>query len=409
MLAVLIGAGTSTARATGGVAASHVSCGQTITTDTKLDSDLVNCPNNGIVIGADNITLDLNGHVIDGDGTEFSACPTDEPCDTGVVDLGHSGVTIKGGTVREFGLGALVVGATDSRVTGLALSNNLFLGLIVADSSRSEIDRIAASKNGLTTDQAGIGVFDSRELVITRNAVFENGDIGMFIVGLDDSRFEANSLSSNPEAGVILEGSGNEVTHNRVSDGQDALIVFGDANTVARNWLSGTGTCPGECGLGVSLEGGADNVIEGNAVLRFHQAGIRIASFDPEVPTVGNTVRRNLIQGLERRRGARRVHRRRHTGGAEHRYRRGRRRHRCGQRCDDRHPKPRIEQRRPRHRGGSGRDRRRRQRGARQRQPRPMHERQLQLAASPQGVRLTRAPLAGTSRGRPFTLPCRRT
>ena len=47
--------------------ANHVSCGETITTDTTLDSDLVNCPNNGIVIGADGITLDLAGHRIDGD------------------------------------------------------------------------------------------------------------------------------------------------------------------------------------------------------------------------------------------------------------------------------------------------------------------------------------------------------
>jgi hypothetical protein len=38
-------------------------CGATITVDTKLTRDLVNCPNNGLVIGADNITLDLNGHV----------------------------------------------------------------------------------------------------------------------------------------------------------------------------------------------------------------------------------------------------------------------------------------------------------------------------------------------------------
>ena len=46
-----------------------MSCGDTITTDTTLDSDLVDCPTNGIVIGADNVTLDLNGHTIDGDGT----------------------------------------------------------------------------------------------------------------------------------------------------------------------------------------------------------------------------------------------------------------------------------------------------------------------------------------------------
>ena len=42
--------------------ASHVSCGDTITSDTTLDTDLVDCPSNGIVIGADGITLDLDGH-----------------------------------------------------------------------------------------------------------------------------------------------------------------------------------------------------------------------------------------------------------------------------------------------------------------------------------------------------------
>ena len=52
----------------GQASANHVSCGDEITADTTLDSDLVNCENNGIVIGADDITLDLNGHRIDGDG-----------------------------------------------------------------------------------------------------------------------------------------------------------------------------------------------------------------------------------------------------------------------------------------------------------------------------------------------------
>ena len=82
--------------------ASHVGCGDTITTDTTLDSDLVNCPNNGIIIGADNITLDLNGHTIDGDGTPVDPCPEGEPCDVGVLNLaGHDRLTIVGGTIRS--------------------------------------------------------------------------------------------------------------------------------------------------------------------------------------------------------------------------------------------------------------------------------------------------------------------
>ncbi len=65
---------------TGAGQASAITCGTTITTDTTLDVDLVDCPDHGIVIGADDITLDLNGHVIDGDG--FADCPKKEFCDS---------------------------------------------------------------------------------------------------------------------------------------------------------------------------------------------------------------------------------------------------------------------------------------------------------------------------------------
>src|SRR5215211_9424438 len=57
-------------------------CGDTITTDTSLHKDLVDCPNNGIIIGADGVTLDLNGHTIDGDGAPAAGCnPRKQFCD----------------------------------------------------------------------------------------------------------------------------------------------------------------------------------------------------------------------------------------------------------------------------------------------------------------------------------------
>src|SRR5215217_684610 len=81
-------------------------CGDTITTDTTLHHNLVNCPNNGIIIGADNVTLDLNYHTVDGDGTPASGCdPNTEFCDVGVVNFGHDGVTVIHGSMRQFGAG----------------------------------------------------------------------------------------------------------------------------------------------------------------------------------------------------------------------------------------------------------------------------------------------------------------
>ena len=77
----------------GQASANHVSCGDEITADTTLDSDLVNCEDNGIVIGADDITLDLDGHRIDGDGELTEDCVS--ICDVGVVNDGHDGVTVR--------------------------------------------------------------------------------------------------------------------------------------------------------------------------------------------------------------------------------------------------------------------------------------------------------------------------
>ena len=109
--------------------ASHLSCGDTITADTTLDSDLVNCPNNGIVIGADNVTLDLNGHTIDGDG--FIQGGHQE--DTGVSIFEHDGITVKHGSIRQFGnTGLNAVGVRDIRLLGLAASQNDRFGITVS-------------------------------------------------------------------------------------------------------------------------------------------------------------------------------------------------------------------------------------------------------------------------------------
>ena len=105
--------------------AAQVKCGDTITADTTLHKNLVNCPNNGIEIGADNITLDLNGHTIDGDGTPSAGCdPATEFCDVGVVNFGHDGVTVMHGSLRQFGGGVDFGEVRRNRLLGLSTPRN---------------------------------------------------------------------------------------------------------------------------------------------------------------------------------------------------------------------------------------------------------------------------------------------
>jgi parallel beta-helix repeat protein len=269
-----------------------VQCGDVITQDTKLDSDLTDCPGNGIVIGADNIELDLNGHTIDGDGV--LGCTDEYACDYGVDNTaGHSGVEIEDGSIQEFATAIFVLGANDNRVSGVSSSHNVLGGLLMIGSTGSRIERNSISGNGLTTDQAGLIVFDSSDLRIERNSVVRNGDIGMFLIGISDSRVRRNSVSSNPEAGVILDGTGNELSRNRAFENGDNLVLAGDDNVVTRNEADDA-----LVGFGILVDGGDRNLVKGNDVDGAAQDGIRVTAFDPDTtgPAVDNVIRDNEVE-----------------------------------------------------------------------------------------------------------------
>ena len=283
--------------------ASHVSCGDTITTNTTLDSDLLNCPNNGIMIGADNITLDLNGHTIDGDATLVDPCPEGETCDVGVDNsVGHSGVTVQGGSIRQFALGVLVLSARRNSLRRLSVSRNLFVGIVVGESARTAVERSSITRNGVTTQQAGMVLFASRDNRIERNLFSSNGNRGLLAAdSADGNHINHNIFANNPEAGVAIEGDRNQVSHNRVVRNGDNIVIAGNHNAITRNQVANAVGCPAEdggigCGFGITFEGGSDNLVARNKVTRARY-GIRVDAFAGA--TVGNVVRANVVRAAE--------------------------------------------------------------------------------------------------------------
>jgi parallel beta-helix repeat protein len=293
---VLLVLGCCLAVGAGPAFASHVSCGDIITSDTTLDSDLTNCPGNGIVIGADDITLDLNRHTIDGDG--LLGCDEFYACDFGVDNTaGHDGVTIENGSIRDFATAVFVLDASDNRLRRLSASHNILGGLLLIEAPGARIEHNSISANGLDTDQAGLIVFDSSDARIDGNAIRDNGDIGMFLIGLGDSRVERNSVSGNPEAGIILDGNGNEVSRNRLSQNGDGIAVGGDDNSIIQNLIVDAFSCEdGGCGAGIAVEAGARNLVSGNGISRAAREGIRVNSFDPDAPVTGTVIRGNVVR-----------------------------------------------------------------------------------------------------------------
>ena len=220
--------------------AGPVNCGDTITADTTLNSDLLDCPNNGIVIGADDIILDLNGHTIDGDNALVDPCPEDEFCDFGIANDGHDGVRITNGTVQEFAFGVILLSARTNGLSHLSTVENVFSGILLAESVRTRVRESFASRNAGPDSGVGITLFRSHNNKIANNTAIDNAELGIHLIQSDHNHVGHNRVSDNPEDGIILQGDRNQIVGNRVVRNSITITLFTNnahavGNVVRRN------------------------------------------------------------------------------------------------------------------------------------------------------------------------------
>ncbi|MCD6014051.1 MAG: copper-binding protein [Solirubrobacterales bacterium] len=264
-------------------------CGETITADTTLDGDLVDCPNHGIVIGADDITLDLNGHRIDGDGTPAAGCnPRKEFCDIGVFNRGHDGVTMRDGSVREFDAGVFVFKARASRVLDISSKKNTSFGLIFNEVSHSRI-RDSSGSDNIPPEGDGLGLFGSHDVRIVDNTFRNNPGPGIHVADSTDNLIKTNRLSDNGPA-ILVEANRNEMRDNRISRGGGIVVGPGNRNVIARNHVA-------RAQESISATG-RENLVARNVVVDARGRGISLGVDFADGPDFGgadNIVRRNVV------------------------------------------------------------------------------------------------------------------
>ena len=214
-----------------------VQCGQTLTQSVKLTKDLVNCPGNGLVIGADGITVDLNGHTIDGLVTQTD-CPQGPPePGAGILNYGaYDGVTIKNGTVQQFNNGVSggsdTNGMSDSRVHHLTVRDNRFGGISLgsggpaATTANNRIDHNLVSR---ASCGAGIDLNTGQANHITDNRVKDSGGIVVCCGEATDGNLVArNWVSGGQGFGILVFFSGNSrVVENRLSEVDEGILISG--------------------------------------------------------------------------------------------------------------------------------------------------------------------------------------
>jgi hypothetical protein len=226
-------------------AAKSPSCGSTITKDTTLTKDITGCPGIGLKIGADGITLDLDGHTV-------SAAAERNPKAHGILNEGHDGVTIRGGTVSGFGAyGVRLSHADDNVVRDMRMAGNF----------------------------TGIGLFESDRGLVTASEMTGSRFVGANLTGGKRDRIVANRIVDSAGPGVFVHGSPAETgLKHRVKD-----------NALAGN--------------GIEIHPGprATRVI-GNTITGAPGDGIRV--FEPGTLLRGNAASGNLAHGIDAPNGA---------------------------------------------------------------------------------------------------------
>lgn len=187
---------------------SSLSCGQVIKQSVKLTANL-DCKTDGIIVGADGITIDLNGFTLSGPGEKSSK--------VGVMFADNDGVIVQGpGTISKFQAGALFSGGEDNKIS-----------------------RVTFTENEIAVFETG-----AKNTAIEDNLMFGNS-IGVAAHSSSGSKLNTNLFKANDLAGVTLVNSANnELSMNTIQGSVNGIFLDGQStknNVNSNNVLQNRG------------------------------------------------------------------------------------------------------------------------------------------------------------------------
>ncbi|MDQ4068619.1 MAG: right-handed parallel beta-helix repeat-containing protein [Actinomycetota bacterium] len=279
-----------------------VACGQTITQSTVLTAHVGPCPNNGIIIGADNIVLDLAGHRVFGTPQSGDGA--------GILLHDRQGVTVRNGTVEFFDGGVVILGGSGNTVLRMFAHNNIGAsssntggpalygdGILIQGSSNNSVIQNSVDNNG---PFSGIGLItgDADHPAIPPALVVNNLVQGNRVTNNvacrrggfcdnDGIRVEPRVGSGCLTGPAICPGPGNQIVANQViGNGLDGISLFGftTANVVRGNTVDQNGFRGAVPGDGIRVFG-SGNTVENNSASGNAAAGVSVAR---RPPTVGS-------------------------------------------------------------------------------------------------------------------------
>jgi hypothetical protein len=173
----------------------------------------------GITVAADDVSIDLGGFVLAGNGTTAA-----NGTGTGIgINPGKGGTRIPNGEIKFWGTGIGAYGSGYTAISDVQARNNSINGIVL--SAHGSIERCNASGNGLNNATNGSGIHAGyatvKDCVVTDNAVY-----GIWVEGNADvtGNFVRNNNVNESYYGIYVTGHGSRVADNLVCQ----QILVGD-------------------------------------------------------------------------------------------------------------------------------------------------------------------------------------
>ena len=176
------------------------SCGQVITQNVVLTSNLNCADSDGLIVGASDIVIDLNGHTISGPDVDSQEKTSSK---VGVMIPNMNNVVVQDGTIQGFQAGILMTGSQNVEVKGVVAKNNQ-IGLFSTGASI-----LNAHLSIIMNNQIGIAGHSTQQSTIENNILFQNTLAGVTLVNSDNSVITLNSITESGN-GLYIDNQSNQ-------------------------------------------------------------------------------------------------------------------------------------------------------------------------------------------------------
>jgi len=209
------------------------SCGQVITQNVVLTSNLNCADSDGLIVGASDIVIDLNGHTVSGPDVDSQEKTSSK---VGVMIPNMNNVVVQDGTIQGFQAGILMTGSQNVEIKGIVSKDNQ----IGAFSTGASI--VNAHLSILMNNQIGFAGHSTQQATIENNILYQNTLAGITLVNSDNGVLTLNSITESGNGLYVdNQSNNNNVNFNNVLlntidlNNANGLPVNTNANTFDQN------------------------------------------------------------------------------------------------------------------------------------------------------------------------------